>query len=107
MSNSKIEYMTCDAPKPIQPPSIPASVDSSAEEVMLFLLDLVKKSKLTHDAVKDKLQYVMVGLDAQETQRWPERKQEYPKYFIEIRMCLEDIYANLEGINNLIHRTSL
>jgi hypothetical protein len=74
---------------------------------MLFLLDLVKKSKFTHDAVIDKLQYVMVEPDELEKQKLPDKKQTHPKYFIEIRMCLEDIYANLEAINHFIHRASL
>jgi hypothetical protein len=107
MSNSEIKYMACDASKPIPPPQLPASVDSVAEEAMLFLLDIVKKSRITNDAVREKLQYVMVDSDALNALEYPERKQEYPKYFIEIRMCLEDIYANLEAINHFIHRASL
>jgi hypothetical protein len=107
MSNSEIKYMTCDAPKPLPSPSMPASVNSAAEELILLLRDLDKESKITHDIVKDKLQYVMVIPDGLSAQKHPEQTQEYPLYFLEMRICIENIYTNLDRINHFMHRTSL
>jgi hypothetical protein len=86
---------------------MPATVNSAAEESMIFLQYIKEKSLFTSNMVKDKLQYVMLEFDSMEVQKCTEQIIEYPPYFIEMRSCLESIFIALEEIDHFINRTSL